>query len=125
MGFRTADILTVLFHHFFFNLRNLYLFDIYVLSSLVFPGLTFGAPLDKNIEIVLFISLWAYITIFKVKKQDKDYKHRDLNDYKARAWRLFIIEIVYTTISMILFAGWMMSQRIKFIHVRYQSTISQ
>jgi len=62
---------------------------------------------------------------FKVKKQDNDYKHRDLYDYKARAMRLFIIEIVYTTISMILFAGWMMSQRIKFIHVRYQSTISQ
>ncbi len=45
-----------------------------ILSSLVFPGLTFGAPLDKNIEIVLFISLWAYITIFKVKKQDNDYR---------------------------------------------------
>ncbi len=29
MGFRTADILSVLFHHFFFNLLNLYLLDIY------------------------------------------------------------------------------------------------
>jgi len=29
MGFRTADTLTVLFHHFFFNLLNLYLLDIY------------------------------------------------------------------------------------------------
>jgi hypothetical protein len=29
MGFRTADTLSVLFHHFFFNLLNLYLLDIY------------------------------------------------------------------------------------------------